>query len=124
MLFYPNERTVIFIDGPNHHGAMRGLDWEMDFALLKKHFAKMCHLIRVYYFTAIFEEKWDALRTMLDYLDYNGYTVVTKAMKTLNAHDDEMRMNIMDGGRLYFWIREEHLKAGRFDNVWMMVDCY
>src|SRR5262249_55244004 len=38
--------------------------------------------------------------------------------------DDDARMNFLDAGRLYFWIREARLKAGGFDDTWMMVDCY
>ena len=38
--------------------------------------------------------------------------------------DDGARMNFLDGGRLYFWIREAHLTSGRFNEIWMTMDCY
>lgn len=93
MLLYPDERTVILIDGPNNHGAMKGLAWELDFARLKKYFAERCKLLRCSYYTAIAEERYDTLHTMLDYLEYNGYSVMTKPLKTVNAHDEATRFN-------------------------------
>jgi uncharacterized LabA/DUF88 family protein len=93
MLLYPHERTVIFMDGPNNHGAMKGLSWDLDYTRLKEYFAAKCHLLRVSYYTAIAEERYDTLHTMLDFLEYNGFTVVTKPLKTLNAHDEALRFN-------------------------------
>lgn len=81
------------MDGPNNHGAMKGLEWDLDYARLKEYFAAKCHLIRISYYTAIAEERYDTLHTMLDYLEYNGFTVMTKPLKTVNAHDEAQRFN-------------------------------
>lgn len=90
MLTYPNEKTIVLIDGPNLHGAMKQLGWDIDYALLKKYFASKCQLLRLNYYTAV-GENMDGLRGMLDYLDYHGFTVMTKPVKTMNSYDDEKR---------------------------------
>lgn len=38
--------------------------------------------------------------------------------------DDAANMMWGDVGRLYFWIRKEDLRNGKFDNVWMILQCY
>ncbi len=38
--------------------------------------------------------------------------------------DDETQMMWGDGGMLYFWIRNDDLKAGHFENCWMILQCY
>jgi uncharacterized protein YwqG len=38
--------------------------------------------------------------------------------------DDKANMMWGDSGRLYFWITRDDLKNRRFDNVWMVMQCY
>ncbi len=38
--------------------------------------------------------------------------------------DDETHIMWGDGGMLYFWIRKDDLKAGRFEDCWMILQCY
>jgi uncharacterized protein YwqG len=38
--------------------------------------------------------------------------------------DDDSDMMWGDGGRLYFWIKRDDLRAGRFDDVWMVLQCF
>ncbi|NLX97108.1 MAG: DUF1963 domain-containing protein [Rhodopirellula sp.] len=38
--------------------------------------------------------------------------------------DDNMATMWGDGGRVYFWIREEDLKSREFGNVWLILQCY
>ncbi len=82
MLFYPAERIAMFIDGPNLYGTLKGLGFDMDFKRLLEVFAQKGILIRTYYYTAIDEEnEFVAIKPLVDYLGYNGYSVVTKPLK-------------------------------------------
>ncbi len=76
---YSHERTAVFIDGANLYGAVRGLGFDIDYRKLLNLFRTNCHLVRALYYTALFEDQdYTPLRPLVDWLDYNGYTVVTK----------------------------------------------
>jgi len=80
--FYPNERVGIFIDGANLHAAARGLGFDIDYKRLLRHFQDQCQLIRAFYYTALIEDQeYSPLRPLVDWLDYNGFTMVTKPTK-------------------------------------------
>jgi uncharacterized LabA/DUF88 family protein len=73
------ERTFAFIDGPNLHATVRALGFEIDYRKLLEHLRNQGHLIRVLYYTAIVEDQeFSTFRPLADWLDYNGYTMVTK----------------------------------------------
>src|SRR5690606_31234901 len=80
--FYPNERVALFIDGANLHAAARALGFDIDYKRLLKQFQDKCHLIRAFYYTALVEDQeYSPLRPLIDWLDYNGFTMVTKPAK-------------------------------------------
>ena len=82
MLFYSQDRIVLFIDGANLYSATRGLGFDIDYRKLLDLFANKGRLIRAFYYTALLEEQeYSPLRPLVDWLDYNGYTVVTKPAK-------------------------------------------
>lgn len=82
MTFYPNERIALFIDGANLFSAARNLGFDIDYRRLLAEFGKRGRLIRAYYYTALLEgEEYSPIRPLIDWLDYNGYTVVTKPAK-------------------------------------------
>jgi uncharacterized LabA/DUF88 family protein len=82
MIFYPQERIALFIDGANLHSAARGLGFDIDYKRLLNHFRSKGTLIRAFYYTALVEDQeYSPLRPLIDWLDYNGYTVVTKPAK-------------------------------------------
>ena len=82
MIFYPEERIALFIDGANLYATARALDMEIDYKNLRAHFSKQGRLIRAYYYTAILEDQeYSPLRPLIDWLDYNGFTLVTKPVK-------------------------------------------
>ncbi|WP_417451722.1 NYN domain-containing protein [Kordiimonas sp.] len=82
MIFYPEERTALFIDGANLYATARALDMEIDYKSLRSHFTKQTRLIRAFYYTAILEDQeYSPLRPLIDWLDYNGFTLVTKPVK-------------------------------------------
>jgi uncharacterized LabA/DUF88 family protein len=81
-MFYPNERLAIFIDGANLHGASKALVFDIDYKRLLAEFSKRGRLIRAFYYTTLSEsEDYSPLRPLIDWLDYNGYTMVTKPAK-------------------------------------------
>jgi len=77
--FYPTDRIALFIDGANLYSAARGLNFDMDYKKLLEEFRKRGVLIRAYYYTALVEDQeYSPIRPLVDWLDYNGFTMVTK----------------------------------------------
>src|SRR3981189_496086 len=82
MLFYPQERLGLFIDGANLYAAARSLGFDIDYKRLLDLFAAKGHLVRAFYYTALVEDQeYSPIRPLVDWLDYNGYTMVTKPTK-------------------------------------------
>ena len=82
MTFYPNERVALFIDGANLYAAARALGFDIDYRRLLEVFQKKGRLIRAFYYTAVIEDQeYSPIRPLVDWLDYNGYTMVTKPTK-------------------------------------------
>lgn len=80
--FYPQEKLALFIDGANLYGAARGLGFDIDYRALLKLFSERGLLMRAFYYTALMEDQeYSPLRPLVDWLDYNGYTMVTKPAK-------------------------------------------
>jgi uncharacterized LabA/DUF88 family protein len=81
-MFYPQEKIAIFVDGANLYAAARGLGFDIDYKRLLDLFASKGRLIRAFYYTALIEDQeYSPLRPLVDWLDYNGYTMVTKPTK-------------------------------------------
>jgi uncharacterized LabA/DUF88 family protein len=82
MAFYATDRIALFIDGANLYSAAKGLNIDLDFKKLLDEFQKRGVLIRASYYTAIVEDQdYSPIRPLVDWLDYNGFTVVTKPAK-------------------------------------------
>jgi len=82
MVFYPQERLGLFIDGSNLYAAARALGFDIDYKKLLDVFRKNSQLIRAFYYTALIEDQeYSPIRPLVDWLDYNGYTMVTKPTK-------------------------------------------
>jgi uncharacterized LabA/DUF88 family protein len=80
--FYPQERIALFIDGANLYAAARALGFDIDYRRLLQVFADKGHLVRAFYYTALVEDQeYSPIRPLVDWLDYNGYTMVTKPTK-------------------------------------------
>ena len=78
-LFHTHERIALFIDGPNLYSAARGLGFDIDYRKLRELFGREGRLVRAFYYTALIEEQeYSPIRPLVDWLDYNGYTMVTK----------------------------------------------
>jgi uncharacterized LabA/DUF88 family protein len=81
-MFYPQERVALFIDGSNLYATARALTFDIDYKRLYDYFSKNSKLIRAYYYTALVEDQeYSPIRPLIDWLDYNGYTMVTKPTK-------------------------------------------
>ena len=79
---YPQDRLALFIDGANLYAAARALGFDIDYKRLLELFAKNGRLIRAFYYTALIEDQeYSPIRPLIDWLDYNGYTMVTKPTK-------------------------------------------
>ena len=82
MTFYPTDKIALFIDGANLYSAARGLNFDIDYKKLLDEFRRRGVLIRAYYYTALVEDQeYSPIRPLVDWLDYNGFTVVTKAAR-------------------------------------------
>ncbi|WP_017930757.1 LabA-like NYN domain-containing protein [Robiginitomaculum antarcticum] len=107
MAFYTDEKIALFIDGANLYSAAKSMDFDIDYKKLLDVFRSRGRLIRAYYYTATIErDDYSALRPLLDWLDYNGYHVVTKPAKefvdregrkrTKGNMDMEMAVDMLD----------------------------
>ncbi|MGH6947128.1 MAG: NYN domain-containing protein [Kiloniellales bacterium] len=82
MHFYPQERVALFIDGANLYSTARTLGFDIDYKRLQDLFASRCLLVRAFYYTALVEDQeYSPIRPLVDWLDYNGYAMVTKPTK-------------------------------------------
>ena len=77
-----SNRIALFIDGANLYATSRALGFNIDFKRLLEEFRGRGTLVRAFYYTAIIEDQeYSSIRPLVDWLDYNGYTVVIKATK-------------------------------------------
>jgi uncharacterized LabA/DUF88 family protein len=76
------DRIAIFIDGPNLFATSRALGFDIDYKRLLEEFQSRGTLVRAFYYTATIDNPENSsIRPLIDWLDYNGYTVVTKPIK-------------------------------------------
>ena len=82
MHFYPTERIALFIDGANLYATAKALGFDIDYKRLLALFRTKGQLVRALYYTALAEDQeYSSIRPLVDWLDYNGYTMVTKPTK-------------------------------------------
>ena len=78
-MFYKDDRLAIFIDGSNLYAASRALGFDIHYKLLRQEFMRRGKLLRAFYYTALLEsEEYSPIRPLVDWLQYNGFTMVTK----------------------------------------------
>ncbi len=76
------ERIALFIDGANLYATAKSLGFDIDYKRLLREFQGKGSLIRAFYYTALIEDQeYSSIRPLIDWLDYNGYAVVTKPTK-------------------------------------------
>ena len=77
-----SNKIALFIDGANLYATAKTLGFDIDYKRLLKEFQSRGTLLRAFYYTAIIEDQeYSSIRPLIDWLDYNGYTVVTKGTK-------------------------------------------
>ena len=81
-MFYRDERLALFIDGSNLYATAKALQFDIDYKLLRQEFMRRGKLLRAFYYTALLEsEDYSPIRPLVDWLQYNGFTLVTKPAK-------------------------------------------
>ncbi len=101
------ERIALFIDGANLYASAKALGFDIDYKRLLKEFQAKGRLIRAFYYTALVDDQeYSSIRPLVDWLDYNGYSVVTKPTKEFvdltgrrkvkGNMDIELAVNAMD----------------------------
>ena len=77
------EKLALFIDGANLYATARSLGFDIDYKRLLREFQSRGDLLRAFYYTAVIkDQEFSSIRPLIDWLDYNGYTVVTKPTKS------------------------------------------
>jgi uncharacterized LabA/DUF88 family protein len=88
-----NSRIALFIDGANLYATAKTLGFDIDYKRLLQEFQSRGTLLRAFYYTAIIEDQeYSSIRPLIDWLDYNGYTVVTRVTKEF--HDAAGRRKV------------------------------
>lgn len=81
-MFYRDERLALFIDGSNLYAAAKALSFDIDYRLLRQEFMRRGKMLRAFYYTALLEnDDYSPIRPLVDWLHYNGFTMVTKSAK-------------------------------------------
>ena len=81
-MFYKDERLALFIDGSNLYAAAKSLGFDIDYKLLRAEFMRRGKLLRAFYYTALLEnDEYSPIRPLVDWLNYNGFSMVTKPAK-------------------------------------------
>lgn len=81
-MFDEREKIALFIDGANLYATAKALGFDIDYRRLLKEFSAKGYLLRALYYTALAEDQeYSSIRPLIDWLDYNGYKVVTKPTK-------------------------------------------
>jgi uncharacterized LabA/DUF88 family protein len=79
MYFHQQDRLALFIDGSNLYATAKALGFDIDYRKLLNYFRRHSRLVRAIYYTALMEEaEYSPVRPLIDWLDYNGFMVVTK----------------------------------------------
>jgi uncharacterized LabA/DUF88 family protein len=86
-------KLALFIDGPNIHATARAVGFEIDYKRLLAEFQSRGTLVRAFYYTAIIEDaEFSAIRPLIDWLEYNGFTVVTKPAKEFDDGEGRRKL--------------------------------
>ena len=94
-MFYKDERLALFIDGSNLYAAAKSLGFDIDYKLLRTEFMRRGKMLRAFYYTALLDnEEYSPIRPLVDWLNYNGFTMVTKTAKEYTDSQGRAEMNL------------------------------
>src|SRR5881227_1068192 len=113
----PNkEKLALFIDGANLYATAKSLGFDIDYKRLLREFESRGDLLRAFYYTAVIEDQeFSSIRPLIDWLDYNGYTVVTKPTKAFVGPDrspQDQRQHGYRARRRCYGTRRPHRSHG------------
>lgn len=87
------EKIALFIDGANLYSATKSLGFDIDYKRLLKEFQTRGYVLRAFYYTTLVEDsEYSSIRPLLDWLDYNGYSVVTKPAREFTDSQGRRRV--------------------------------
>lgn len=88
-----DQRFAVFIDGSNFHASTKALNFDVDFEKLLRVLRESGHLVRAYYYTALPDNntEYSPIKRIADWLDYNGYTVVSKPWRDFTNSETGQR---------------------------------
>ena len=87
LCFIKDERLALFIYGSNLYAAAKALGFDIDYKLLRQEFMRRGKLLRTFYYTALLEnDEYSPIRPLVDWLHYNGFTMVTKPARVGFQH--------------------------------------
>ncbi len=93
MVFYPEERLALFVDGANFYSTVKSLDFDIDYKKMLELFKGKGRFVNARYYTAIIEnEEYSPIRPLVDWLNYNGYQVISKPAKSYTDRDGRSRI--------------------------------
>jgi uncharacterized LabA/DUF88 family protein len=79
-------KIALFIDGPNLYATGQALGFRVDFRRLLEEFRGMGAVVRAFYYTTVKDaDDFVSIRPLLDWLDYNGYAVITRPAKEFGS---------------------------------------
>ncbi len=113
--FYPEEKLAVFIDGANLYAAAKNLNFDIDYKRLLSWISGQSRLVRAFYYTALLEDQeYSPIRPLIDWLDYNGYTMVTKPAKEFTDHTGRRKVK----GNMDIELAIDMMElAGRVDHI-------
>lgn len=86
----PMDRLAIFIDGENIHYSAKHLNMRLDYLKLCRIIAGERRLVRAYFYTAVSQQSEGKI-DFINFLKLNGFTVVTREVKSFNDTDGSNR---------------------------------
>ena len=111
-------KIAVFIDGANLYATAKTLGFDVDYRRLLKEFQGRGYLIRAFYYTTLIEsDEYSSIRPLVDWLDYNGYTVITKPAREFT--DGMGRRRIKGNMDIELTIDALNL-AGKVDEIYLL----
>ena len=85
-------KIALFIDGRDTHSAAKALGFDVDFRRLLVEFEGRGTLLRAFFYATVHLTEHTSIRPLLDWLDCNGYTVISKDVKEFIASDGRRKV--------------------------------
>jgi uncharacterized LabA/DUF88 family protein len=87
------DRIALFIDGPGLHYAAKNLGFDIDYRRLLQEFSRFGRVLRAFFYTGTREaDKFNSARPLIDWLEYNGFTVRAKSVKEFDDGEGRRKM--------------------------------